>query len=148
MSSKKGATWIEYTLATGLFVALAVIMITWGKSFTEEKTDAAITMASGRMDCQQIRIDAVLDRSVADTCMVTIVNRGALNVRRVLVRYGDSQAEVDDLRISEIMRQETGNEGILMAENLFGYKAELLPLVDAGEELVGCKDKILEIDCR
>lgn len=148
MISKRGATWIEYTLATGLFVALAVVMITWGRGFTQEKTDAAITMASGRMDCQQVRLDAILDKSVPNTCTVTIINKGSLNVKRVLVRYGGSQVEVNDLKVADLMKQETGSEGFTMAENLFGFKANLIPLVDAGKSLVGCKEKVLDIDCR
>ena len=146
MLRKKGATWIEYTLATFLFTGLAIVLITWGRDFTQEKTDAAITMASGRMDCQQIKLDAK-DLFDGDAqCTVTLVNRGSLNVKKVLVRYGDVQEEVPDLKIADIMLRDLGTEGVNLTYVITG-KVEFIPLVESGTTMVGCKDKVLDIIC-
>ncbi len=146
--NRKGATWIEYTLATFLFTGLAIVLITWGRGFTQEKTDAAITMASGRMDCQQIKLDA---KDLADDdgrCTLRLVNRGSLNIKKVLIRYGDTQEEVPDLKIADIILRDSGGatDGVDLAYVTTG-KVEFIPLVESGTTLVGCKDKVLEITC-
>lgn len=148
MMNRKGSAWIEYTLATFLFVGLAVVLITWGRGFTQEKTDAAITMASGRMDCQQIKLDA---KDLVDDdaqCTLNLANRGSLNIKKVLIRYGDTQQEVSDLKIADIILRDSGSvtDGVALTLPTAG-KVEFIPLVESGTTMVGCKDKVLEITC-
>ncbi|RME54329.1 hypothetical protein D6777_04185 [Candidatus Woesearchaeota archaeon] len=119
-----------------LFVTLAVMMITWGKGFTEKNVNKQINFVSGRADCQSIKISAESDPGCTT---LTIKNRGMLNIKKVLVRSPDGtiNQEVEDVLVGQDTNVDLGAYS----------KLTLLPVVEVNKELIGCNDKKLSVEC-
>ena len=87
------------------------------------------------MDCQQIRIQA--DPNSCNT--ITVTNKGTLNIKKVLIRSPDGTIDeaIEDINVGE-------SKGKVIANF---EKVSLLPVIEVGGELFGCKDKTLTVQC-
>ncbi|MDD4878636.1 MAG: hypothetical protein PHO02_06420 [Candidatus Nanoarchaeia archaeon] len=138
--NKKGAEWIGYILATGLFVAISVMAILWAKGHTEESTASTITYMEGKEECKMVFIDA---KKNPDCNTISIENKGTVSIEKFVIRADDARS--------------TETEGVLptpepIAIDLSSISPtkniEILPIVEISQgQLASCTAKKLVIQC-
>lgn len=119
-------------------VAMATIIITWSMSTTKELTESSVTLASGRLECKEVRIDATANPP--DCNSVTIYNKGTINIERVMVTFNfERQVPSDMVPVS-------GSVDVVDNQAPFS-NVVFLPIVKERNNLFGCVDKKLQVNC-
>lgn len=138
-TNKKAAGYLAYVLLIMVTVAIAAAVITWSLSTTKELTESSVTLASGRLECKEVRIDAVAN---AGCTSVTIYNKGTINLEQVMVTF-DFERQVPSEMIPVFGSAEVKE---VNAQQTFS-KAVFLPIVKERNNLYGCVDKKLQVNC-
>jgi hypothetical protein len=139
---KKGTAWVSYILATLFFVGMAITMIVWSQNYSESNVEKGLTYAAGRLDCQSIRIAADLVYS-APNCDLTIENKGTLNIQKLLLRYGETQDELEGLILDpNDPGKKTQNPSIPWTGEV-----SIMPIIEVNDEMIACTDKTLTLIC-
>lgn len=136
--NKKAAAYLAYVLLIMVTVAMATIIITWSLSTTKELTESSVTLASGRLECKEVRIDAV---ALPGCNAVTVYNKGTINIEKVMVTF-DFERQVPSTMIPVSGSVEvTDEDGQTFSNVVF------LPIVKERNNLFGCVDKKLQVNC-
>lgn len=133
--NKKAVAYIAYILLIMLAVAIATMISLWSKSTTEEMTKSTVNLASGRLECKEVKIDAIAQPGCAS---LRILNKGTINIENVKLTFDDvTQADSGVVIVSS---------EISVDASAFS-QVELLPIVKERGNLFGCQDKKLLIKC-
>lgn len=133
--NKKAVAYIAYILLIMLTVAIATMIILWSKSTTEEMTRSTVNLASGRLECKEVKIDAIAQPGCTS---LRILNKGTINIENVRLTFDDvTQADSGVVIVAS---------EISVDASAFS-KVELLPIVKERGNLFGCQDKKLLIRC-
>ncbi len=136
MPHKKAAAYIAYILLIMMTVVIATSIILWSTRTTEELTKGSVNLASGRLECKEVRIDAVPNVGCTS---ITIINKGMINIENARVTFDNSlQKDSGNLFVSSEV--EVTNDSPFK-------KAVVLPIVKERENLFGCNDKKLVLNC-
>ncbi|MDI6737547.1 MAG: hypothetical protein QME12_03450 [Nanoarchaeota archaeon] len=145
--NKKGAEWIGYILATGLFVAISVMAILWAKGHTEEATSSTIKYMEGKEECKMVFIDAKENGIIDEQCVsITIKNKGTVKIAKFVVRLNSTagMAEADDT--GPLMPNPDQTIDLSIPETI--KNVELLPIVEISKgQLASCTTKRLVVQC-
>lgn len=134
---KKAASYIGYILMVMITVIIATSIIIWSQRTTKELTESAVNIASGRLECKEVRIDAFASE---DCGSLTVSNKGMINIENVKVTLDDARQQ-DSGRLVVNTELQVND-----AQHPFS-KAVLLPIVKEGENMFGCVDKKLTLNC-
>ena len=142
---KKGFTWLEWTLALGIVVAITTMVILWGTRTTRTLTEETVAYVSGRADCQEVKLSAVLDCSAQQ---IQVTNRGRLKIRKLILTFDDNaQWDTEEAGYSELSLLGTGDETIILNSPQPFSNVTILPVLDVDGKLYGCQDKSLKERC-
>ncbi len=139
--NKKAAGYIAYILMVLMTVAIATSLILWGKSTAERQTTGTVNLASGRLECRDIKIDAAAGPGCNS---VILSNKGLTNVHHARVAF-DSLSQADS---GELLA--TGEKVTVdyIGDNIEGFSnADILPIIHERGNLFGCVDKKLIVKC-
>lgn len=135
-ANKKAAGYIAYIFLVMMTVAIATFLILWGKSTTERQTESVVNIASGRLECKDLRIDAVAGPGCSS---VLLSNKGMVNIHNARVTF-DYSRPVDSGVLS------VSGEQVQVDDQGFSI-ANILPIVQERGNLFGCADKKLVVKC-
>lgn len=142
---KKGFTWLEWTLALGVTVAITTMVILWGTRTTRTLTEETVSYISGRSDCQEIKLSAVMD---CGALQMQVTNRGHLKIRKLILTFDDNtQMDTEKEGYPELSLQGTGDETIILNIPQPFSNVTVLPVLDVNDKLYGCQDKSLKESC-
>lgn len=138
--NKKGAEWIGYILATGLFVTISVMTILWAKGHTEETTASTVKYMEGKEECKMAFIDA---KKNPDCNTISVENKGTVSIKKFIIRADDERS----LEVEGILPQPEPTtidlSSISPTKNI-----ELLPIVEISKgQMASCTTKRLVIQC-
>ncbi len=175
MCNKRGISPIIATvLLLGFTITLATTVFLWMQGQTETMSESTVEYAEGEMQCQNVRIN-VAPTGTGDppTCeKLEVQNMGYLKIDKIVVRElcADKSAKSsskphgdDDGLDPKSSRTETlGTYKILLPQSgTFCYggdnscdpnvsgceKIEVMPIINIGNRMVGCKDRTIVVEC-
>lgn len=140
-SKKAIAPIISFVLLLGFAVALGTGVFLWQARQTERLGESVIRYASGVMDCQELNFNV---RSRDGCTSIFVSNSGFFNIDGFVIRSFSSLGMGSEVEEAFVKAQgsDTLNVGLVDAE-----KVEVMPVVKLEGELVGCQDKVREVDC-
>lgn len=134
---KKAAAYIGYIMLIMITVVMASALIIWSQSTTKELTESTVNLASGRLECKEVKIDATANPGCAS---LTVFNKGMINIEDVRITF-DEARQIDSGNVFV-----SSSVDVTDPEPTFS-KASLLPIVKERENIFGCNDKKLVITC-
>ena len=154
MKNKKGAgTVIAWVLLLGFSVGLATTVFLWTTQQTEEMSESATNFVEGGMQCDNVMINVAVEDPAA--CTITVTNTRYLNIYQLSIRklyISDPLSYIYDNKVieprseSKLPAKYTASI-YLSAQGNYCGKIEVMPIIKVDDELVGCKNKAVTIDC-
>jgi hypothetical protein len=135
--NNKAAAYIAYILLILITVTIAAFMIIWGQRTTEQYTEGTLQIASGRLGCRDIRIDAKPDDGCA---FITLENKGMLNIEMARVTF-DYNRPVDSELLPPMAISQANDPSPPFKT------ATILPVIKEDGNMFGCADKKLVVNC-
>ena len=134
---KKGISEIiSWVLLIGFAVSLAAIVTIWTLRNTEQTTESVVRMVNEDIKCSEVYINLGVD---CNTKTLTIINNGKFKIDKVLIRDGSSSSQIQ----IDLM---PNNQQVLNSA-FSSNSIEVIPLVKAEKELIGCSNKAKEVKC-
>ena len=141
---KKGFTWLEWVLATGIVVAITAFTISWSMRETKSLTEDVVYSLAGHSDCREVKLSATAD------CVstVTITNRGRFKIKKLILTL-DTQTQMDTEKegLPELNLPGTGMETISLNTLPPFSNMTAMPLIEVEGKLFGCSEKALVVRC-
>src|SRR3989344_6670781 len=85
---KKAAAYIGYIMLIMITVVMATALIIWSQSTTKELTESTVNLASGRLECKEIKIDATANQACNT---LTVFNKGMINIENIRVTFDEAR---------------------------------------------------------
>lgn len=140
--NKKGMAVISWVLLLGFAIALATTIALWQVKQTEELSEGMIRFVSGGLQCENVQFNIQAKEGCSN---LEVVNNGYFDINQFVVRgfSNSSVGAIVDKTSAPVKKLEPLNVGLINAE-----KAEIVPVIKVSDELVGCKDKTVEVTCK
>ncbi len=144
---KKGMSEVvSWVLLLGFTISLGVAVFTWTKSYTTTQTESTVSYIEGKVECQEIMINILVNKSIRPPCQgFTVSNRGRLKIDKILIRIFNNNDPVGsyiyNLSLNPLQNQYVFNS------SLTGNKIEVMPLTMVSSKLVACREKTSKEDC-
>ena len=140
-SKKAIAPVISMVLLLGLAVALGTGVYLWQVRQTGELGEGVVRYASGVLDCYNLNFNVY---SMDGCTSIKVRNSGYFGIDGFVVRSFSSFGVGSEVQEVFVSAQESGilDVGLVDAE-----KVEIMPVIKVDEELIGCKDKVREVNC-
>ncbi|MBU4502975.1 MAG: hypothetical protein KKA79_10355 [Nanoarchaeota archaeon] len=148
MRNKKGAgTIIAWVLLLGFSIGLAITVFMWTTQQTEEMGKTSVRFVEGGMMCDNVMINVAVDNPT--TCSITISNTRYLNISQISIRQLEGTPTSTNEPVNLAPRSKDIPESQSKYSKVTGYcgDIEVMPIITINEELVGCKNKAITIEC-
>lgn len=151
MRSKKGASAVvAWVLLLGFTIGLATTVFLWTTRQTEEMSKSAVKFVEGGMQCDDVMINV----AVSVPCNLKIINTRYLNISQLSIRKllpADPKSFIYKDKVLEPQSKDKPVERYTASVDMnpVGYcgEVEVMPIINVDDELVGCKNKALKVNC-
>lgn len=155
MIKKRGISPIIATvLLLGFAVALATTVFLWMQGQTETMSQSTVEYAEGEMQCENVRINVLKTGDPATCGTLKVSNKGYMTVNQLAVRaFNPEDSELypenpDDDYLRPQSSTCTPPCGEVIVTGCSGCtKIEVMPIIQIQTRQVGCKDKVIMVDC-